>query len=79
MVSKPYNPLNRVLRLITRGCRSTVQPLVIGVSGSLYTAFRTYDGALLDYYTAKEAGNVRAVREPGDEYIYGPLSRACMM
>ena len=75
MVSKFYNPLNQVL---TQECRSTVQPLVIGVSESLYTAFRTYEGAFWDYYTAKEAGNVRPVREPGDEYFYGPLSKACM-
>jgi hypothetical protein len=75
MVSGLYNPLKRVL---TRGYRSTVHPLVIGVSGSVYTGFRSYEGALWDYQTAKAAGNVRPVREPGDELIYGPLSGACM-
>jgi hypothetical protein len=75
MVSNFYNPLNEVL---TRGYRATVQTLVIGVPGSVYTEFRTYEGAYWDYYTAKEEGKLRAVREPGDEYLYGPLSRAFM-
>jgi hypothetical protein len=75
VVSKFYNPLNGVL---TRGCRLTVEPLVMGVPGSLYTGFRTYEGALWDYYKAKEEGKVKPVREPGDDFIFGSLSLACM-
>jgi hypothetical protein len=70
-----YNLLNEVL---TSGCRSSVHPLVTGVPGSCYTGFRTYEGAFFDYSTAKEEGKVRSVREPGDEYLFGPVSRACM-
>jgi hypothetical protein len=75
LVSKSYNPFNEVL---TPGYRATVHPLVIGVPGSCYTGFRTYEGAYWDYCTSKEQGRVRAVRGPGDEYIYGPMSKACM-
>lgn len=64
--------------MLTPVCRATVHPLVIGVPESVFTRFRTYEGAYWDYYTAKEEGKVRAVREPGDEYLYGPLSRAIM-
>jgi len=64
--------------VLTGGSRSSVQLLVTGVPGSVYTGFRTYEGAHWDYYTAKEEGKVRAVREPGDELIFGPVSRACM-
>ena len=60
--------------MLTPVCRATVHPLVIGVPESVFTRFRTYEGAYWDYYT----GKVRAVREAGDEDIYGPLSRACM-
>ena len=59
-------------------CRSTVHPLVIGVSGSLYTGFSSYEAAASDYYAAKAAGQVVPVRDPGNEYIYCPLSSACM-
>jgi hypothetical protein len=52
--------------------------LVTGVTGSVYTGFRTYEGAVWDYYTAKAEGKVRAVREPGDEFLFGPLERAFM-
>jgi hypothetical protein len=66
------------LRSSHKDIRATVRPLVFGVPGSIFTEFRTFEGAYWDYYTAKDEGRVRAVREPGDEYIYGSLSRACM-
>ena len=50
-----------------------VHSLVVGVPDSKYTIFRTYKGARWDYYTAKKKG--RVVREPGDEKIFGPLSK----
>ena len=75
LVSKPYVLLNEVL---ISGCRATVFSLVKGIPGSRYTGFRTYEGAYWDYYTAKKEGKVRVVRGPGDEFIFGPLSRACM-
>jgi hypothetical protein len=61
-----------------QGCRAIVYQLVIGIAGSRYTGFRTYEGAYWDYHTAKKDGKVRLVRDPGDEYIFGPLTRACM-
>ena len=64
--------------VLTSGCRKSVHPLVDGVPGSRYTGFRTYEGALWDYYTAKDEGKVKPVRDPGDEFLFGPLSRACM-
>ena len=74
MVSKFQNPLNEV----SRRFRATVRPLVIDVPGSFYTEFRSLEGAYWDYNKAKREGKVRTVREPGDEGLYGPLSRACM-
>ena len=74
MVSKFQNPLNEV----SQRFRATVRPLVIVVPGSFYTEFRSLEGAYWDYNKAKREGKVRAVREPGDENLYGPLSRACM-
>jgi len=75
MVSKFQNPLNEVL---TPGFRATIRPLVINVPGSFYTEFGSLEGAYWDYNKAKTEGKVRAVREPGDEDTYGPLSRACL-
>lgn len=66
------------MRFLTRECRATVHPLVIGLPGSVYTGFRTYEGAYWDYQTCKQEGKVKAVRGPGDAYIFGPISRACM-
>ena len=76
MVSKSYNSL--LIEVLTEGGRKSVKSLVTSVPGSHYTEFRSYEGAYWDYYTAKEEGKVRAVREPGDEYLFGPLSAACM-
>ena len=75
LVSKLFLPLKVHVSQETL-CRATVHSLVVGVPDSKYTIFRTYEGARWDYYTAKNKGRVKAVREPGDEKIFGPLSRA---
>ena len=75
MVSKFYYLFNEVLTLESR---VTVYPLLIGIPGSVYTRFGTYEGAYWDYKTRKQQGKVKAVRGPGDAYIFGPISRACM-
>jgi hypothetical protein len=64
--------------VLTSGRRKAVYPLVNGVPGSCYTGFRSYEGAFWDYSTAKKDGKVRAVRDPGDEFLFGPISGACM-
>ena len=58
--------------------RSYVKTLVDGVSKATFTGFKVYDDAVEDYFEAKAAGLVRVVREPGDELLYGPLSKAVM-
>ena len=58
--------------------RSYVKTLVDGVSKATFTGFKVYDDAVEDYFEAKAAGLVRVVRDPGDELLYGPLSKAIM-
>lgn len=57
---------------------SYAKTLVDGVSKATFTGFKVYDDAVKDYFEAKAAGLVRVVRDPGDELIYGPLSKAVM-
>ena len=59
-------------------CRATVHPLVLGLPKSVYRGFRTYEGAYWDYHTAKQLGKVTVVRGPFDDFMFGPISRACM-
>lgn len=54
-----------------RTCRAMVYSLVVGVPDASYTTFRSYEGAMWDYHTAKKEGRVRSIREPGDEEIFG--------
>jgi len=55
-----------------------VKALVDRVPGASYTGFKTYEDAADDYAIAKAGGYVRAVRNPGDELNFGPLSMAIM-
>lgn len=58
--------------------RNFVTALVIGVSGSSFKGFKSYQDALENYNKAKSRGCVRVERVPGDEATFGPLSQAIM-
>ena len=75
MVSTSYHPFNDVL---TADCRATVHPLVVGLPGAVYRGFRTFEGAYYDYQTSKELGKVTVVRGSYDDFIFGPIAKACM-
>ena len=53
--------------------RDNVSHLVLGVSGAKYKAFPTLEKANQAYYRAKSNGDIRIVRNPGDDAKYGPL------
>ena len=55
-----------------------MKALVDGVPGASYTGFKIYEDAADDYAIAKAGGYVRVVRNPGNEFNFGPLSMAIM-
>ena len=69
---------NQFNDVLTPECRATVHPLVLGLPGSVFRGFRSYEGAYWDYYTSKQQGKVKVVRGPFDDFIFGPISKACM-
>lgn len=58
--------------------RDNVEPLIKQVSGARHKSFRTHNEVLTFYLDAKRKSKVRVVRNPGDDYIYGPSSQAMM-
>lgn len=56
--------------------RVDVEPLIKKVSGARHKSFRTHNEALTFYLDAKEQSKVHVVRNPGDDWIYGPSSKA---
>lgn len=53
--------------------RDNVSRLVLGVSGAKFKGFPTQEKAKQAYRSAKQNGQVRIVRNPDDDEIYGPL------
>ena len=56
--------------------RVNIEPLVKKVSGSHYKSFLTHEQALAYYSDAKRNRQVHVIRNPGDDEIYGPRSKA---
>ena len=52
--------------------RDNVEPLIKQVSGALHKSFRTHNEVLTFYLDTKRKSKVCVVRNPGDDYIYGP-------
>jgi hypothetical protein len=53
--------------------RDNISHLVLGVSGAKFKGFATKEKATQAYLGAKNDGEVRIVRNPGDDEKYGPL------
>jgi hypothetical protein len=62
-----------VVSYLTFLSRDNVSHLVLGVSGAKYKGFPTLEKANQAYHRAKCNGEVRIVRNPGDDAKYGPL------
>ena len=53
--------------------RDNISHLVLGVSGAKYKGFSMEEKANQVYHSAKRNGEVRIVKNPGDEDKYGPM------
>jgi hypothetical protein len=65
--------IDRYFLILTFIFRDNVNHLVLGVSGGKYKGFSTKENAIQAYLRAKNNGEVRIVRNPGDDDKYGPL------
>ena len=63
----------RLFPYLTSLSRDNISHLVLGVSGAKYKGFSTHKEANEVYHRAKRNGEIRIVRNPGDDDKYGPI------